>query len=42
MVDPKLRVGIDVGYKSHRVGIAGPNGVILDKFTIYLILIEKA
>ena len=34
MVDPKIRVGIDVGSKTHQVGIAGPDGAILEEFTI--------
>ena len=34
MVDPQIRVGIDVGSKAHRVGIAGPDGAILEEFTI--------
>ncbi len=31
---PHLCVGIDVGCKSHRVGIARPNGLILEEFDI--------
>jgi len=31
---PHLCVGIDVGCKSHRVGIARPNGSILEEFDI--------
>ena len=31
---PHMRVGVDVGQKSHRVGIAGPDGTILEEFTI--------
>jgi hypothetical protein len=27
MVDPEIRVGIDVGSKTHRVGIADPDNV---------------
>lgn len=34
MIDPKIRVGIDVGCKSHRVGIASPDGSILEEFDI--------
>lgn len=34
MVDPKIRVGVDVGCKAHRVGIAGPDGSILEEFGI--------
>ena len=34
MVNPQLRVGIDVGSKTHRVGIAGPDGEILEEFVI--------
>ena len=33
-VDPHLCIGIDVGCKSHRVGIAHPNGSILEEFDI--------
>ena len=33
-MNPHLCVGIDVGCKSHRVGIARPNGLILDEFDI--------
>jgi len=33
-MDPHLCVGIDVGYRSHRVGIAQPDGTILDEFDI--------
>ena len=29
-----MRVGVDVGQKSHQVGIAGPDGTILEEFTI--------
>lgn len=31
---PQIRVGIDVGGKSHRVGIASPEGVLLEEFSI--------
>ena len=31
---PHLRVGIDVGYKTHRVAIADPDGNILEEFNI--------
>ena len=31
---PHMRVGVDVGQKSHQVGIAGPDGTILEEFTI--------
>ena len=34
MVDPEIRVGVDVGCKTHRVGIAGPDGEILEEFVI--------
>ncbi len=34
MIDPQIRVGIDVGCKAHRVGIADPNGSILEEFDI--------
>ena len=34
MVDPEIRVGIDVGCRFHRVGIAGPDGTILEEFDI--------
>lgn len=34
MVDPEIRVGIDVGCKTHRVGIAGPDGSILEEFDL--------
>ena len=34
MVDPQIRVGIDVGCKAHRVGIANPDGKILEEFDI--------
>lgn len=33
-VNPQIRVGVDVGCKSHHVGIAGPDGRILAEFTI--------
>ena len=33
-MDPHLCVGIDVGCRSHRVGIAHPNGSILEEFDI--------
>jgi len=33
-MDPHLCVGVDVGYRSHRVGIAHPNGSILEEFDI--------
>ncbi|MDI6868584.1 MAG: IS110 family transposase [Coprothermobacterota bacterium] len=31
---PHIRVGLDVGSKSYQVGIAGPDGTILEEFTI--------
>ena len=34
MVDPMIRVGVDVGCKMHQVGIAGPDGTILEEFSI--------
>ena len=34
MVDPEIRVGVDVGSKTHQVGIAGPDGEILEEFVI--------
>jgi transposase len=34
VVDSKIRVGVDVGCKTHRVGIAGPDGSILEEFDI--------
>ena len=34
MIDPQIRVGIDVGCKAHRVGIANPAGKILEEFDI--------
>ena len=33
-MEPHLCVGIDVGYRGHRVGIAHPDGTILDEFDI--------
>jgi hypothetical protein len=33
-MEPCIRVGIDVGCKAHRVGIASPDGAILDEFDI--------
>ena len=33
-MDSQIRVGIDVGCKAHRVGIADPNGSILEEFDI--------
>ena len=33
-MDPHLCVGIDVGYRNHRVGIASPEGQILEEFDI--------
>ena len=33
-MDPQIRVGIDVGCKAHRVGIADPRGSILEEFDI--------
>ena len=33
-MDPHLCVGIDIGYKNHRVGIASPDGQILEEFDI--------
>jgi len=34
LMEPHLCVGIDVGYRAHRVGIAHPDGTILDEFDI--------
>ena len=31
----QIHIGIDVGCKRHRVGIAGPAGKILDEFDIF-------
>ncbi len=31
---PHLRVGVDVGVRSHSVGIADPEGRLLEEFTI--------
>jgi len=33
-VDPMIHVGVDVGCKTHQVGIAGPEGTILEEFSI--------
>jgi len=33
-MDPQICVGIDVGCKAHRVGIADPRGSILEEFNI--------
>ena len=33
-MEPHLRVGIDVGYRSHRVAIATPDGEIVEEFDI--------
>ena len=33
-MEPHLCVGVDVGYKAHRVGIARPDGSILEEFDI--------
>ena len=33
-MEPQIRVGIDVGSKSHRVGIASPEGELLEEFSI--------
>ena len=33
-MDPMIRVGVDVGCKTHQVGIAGPDGTILEEFSI--------
>jgi len=33
-VDPMIRVGVDVGCKTHQVGIAGPDGTLLEEFSI--------
>lgn len=35
MIDPQIRVGIDIGCKAHRVGIADPEGSLLEEFDIY-------
>jgi len=34
VLDPQIRVGIDVGCKAHRVSIANPGGKILEEFDI--------
>ena len=34
MVDPEIRVGVDVGCRFHRVGIAGSDGTILEEFDV--------
>ena len=34
MVDPEIRVGVDVGCRFHRVGIAGSDGTILEEFNV--------
>jgi len=34
MADPRIRVGVDVGSESHHVGIACPDGKILEEFDI--------
>lgn len=34
MVDPEIRVGADVGCKTHWVGIADPDAEILEEFVI--------
>jgi transposase len=34
VVDPMIRVAVDVGGRTHHVGIAGPEGKLLDEFTI--------
>ncbi|MCR4432971.1 MAG: IS110 family transposase, partial [Caldiserica bacterium] len=34
MSDPRIRVSVDVGCKTHRVGIASSEGKILEEFTI--------
>jgi len=34
VMDPQIRVGIDVGCKAHRVGIADADGKILEEFDI--------
>ena len=36
MVDPQIRVGIDVGCKAHRVGIADPKDSLMEEFDISL------
>jgi transposase len=33
-MEPCIRVGVDVGSRAHRVGIAAPDGAILDEFDI--------
>ena len=33
-MDPHLCVGVDVGCKAHRVGIADPDGQILEEFDV--------
>jgi len=33
-MEPCIRVGIDVGSRAHRVGIAAPDGTLLDEFDI--------
>jgi len=34
VIDQEIRVGIDVGCKAHRVGIANTTGKILEEFDI--------
>jgi len=34
VVDPEIRVGVDVGCRFHRVGIAGSDGTILEEFNV--------
>ena len=34
VTDPQIRVCIDVGCKAHRVGIADPEGQVLEEFDI--------
>jgi hypothetical protein len=33
-MEPCIRVGIDVGCKAHRVGVAGPDGALLEEFDV--------
>ena len=35
MVDSEIRVGVDVGCKTHRVGIGGLDGTILEEFNVH-------
>jgi hypothetical protein len=33
-MEPCIRVGIDVSSRAHRVGVAGPDGALLEEFDI--------